>query len=71
MGKLCLVGSLLAAAVVMAVGCVQDKALELDLVEAVDTGVDGVEVSDVEVSGVEVEVVCVADCDGKECGDNG
>ena len=114
MGKLCLVGPLLAVAVAFAAGCVQDRALEqfelvpagasdplpemrgvadrndsyelaeivqvpgardgaveFDLVDAVDTGVDVVEVSDVEVSDVEVEVVCVADCAGKECGPDG
>ena len=131
MGKVRLVGPLLAATLVLAVGCVRDKALEQfdlapggalgsrldirgvadlsgsdrlaeivrmpdardgeverDLVEAVDAGADGAEVSDlvvvwdlVEVSDLEVvwdlvevsdlEVVCVADCAGKECGDDG
>ena len=77
MGNVRLVGPLLAATVAFAVGCVQDRALvqfdfapggegDLGFVEAFDSGTDLAEVSD-----LEGEVVCVADCGGKECGDDG
>ena len=75
MGKAHLVEMLLTLLALFAVGCVQDRKLEpsdsapggegdLGRVEALDSAADLADVAD-------LEVVCVADCEGKECGDDG
>jgi len=81
-GKLRLVETFLTLLAILAVGCVQDRALErfdhapgaggdAGTVEVMDSETMDSGAEKAEVLDLETEVVCLGDCGDKECGDDG